>query len=97
MNFLGGTRGSKRPISQNPLLKILSKKYGLILRTVENETETIDLSLFVGKKLEFSKKNNFFVILAYELHNKFLILGKFDDFFFTFFLFFWMIPNDKYT
>ena len=53
-----------------------------MLRTVENKTEIIDLSLFVGKKLEFSKKFNFFVILAYELHNKILILEKFDDFFF---------------
>ena len=82
MNFLGGARGSKRLISQNPLLKIVSKKYGLMLRTVENKTEIIDLSLFVGKKLEFSKFFNFFVILAYELHNKILILENFDDFFF---------------
>ena len=85
MNFLGGARGSKRLISQNPLLKIVSKKYGLMLRTVENKTEIIDLSLFVGKKLEFSKKFNFFVILAYELHNKILILENFDDFFFLLF------------
>ena len=82
MNFLGGARGSKRLIYQNPLLKIVSKKYGLMLRTVENKTEIIDLSLLVGKKLEFSKKFNFFVILAYELHNKILILENFDDFFF---------------
>jgi hypothetical protein len=54
MNFLGGARGSKRLISQNPLLKIVSKKYGLMLRTVENKIEIIILSLFVGKKLEFS-------------------------------------------
>ena len=62
-----------------------------MLRTVENKTEIIDLSLFVGKTLEFSKNFNLFVILAYYLHN---------NFFFTFFLFlqkFWMIPNDKYT
>ena len=85
MNFLGGARGSKRLISQNPLLKIVSKKYGLMLRTVENKTEIIDLSLFVGKKLEFSKNFNFFVILAYELHNKILILENFDNFFFDFF------------
>jgi hypothetical protein len=97
MNFLGGARGSKRLISQNPLLKIVSKKYGLMLRTVENKTEIINLSLFVGKILEFSKKFNIFVILAYELHNRILILEKFDDFFFDFFIFFeefWMIPND---
>ena len=56
MNFLGGARGSKRLISQNPLLKIVSKKYGLVLRTVENKIEIIILSLFVGKKLEFSKR-----------------------------------------
>ena len=85
MNFLGGARGSKRLISQNPLLKIVSKKYGLMLRTVENKTEIINLSLFVGKKLEFSKHFNFFVILAYELHNKILILEKFDDFCFWLF------------
>ena len=85
MNFLGGARGSKRLISQNPLLKIVSKKYGLMLRTVENKTEIIDLSLLVGKKLEFSKNFNFFVILAYELHHKILILEKFDDFFFLLF------------
>ena len=99
MNFLGGARGSKRLISQNPLLKIVSKKYGLMLRTVENKIEIIILSLFVGKKLEFSKNFNIFVILAYELHNRILILEKFDDFFFDFLFFFekfWMIPNDKY-
>ena len=50
MNFLGGARGSKRLISQNPLLKIVSKKYGLMLRTVENKIEIIILSLFVAKK-----------------------------------------------
>ena len=85
MNFLGGARGSKRLISQNPLLKIVSKKYGLMLRTVENKTEISNLSLFVRKKLKFSKNFNFFVILAYELHNKILILEKFDDFFFQLF------------
>ena len=85
MNFLGGARGSKRLISQNPLLKIVSKKYGLMLRTVENKIEIIILSLFVGKKLEFSKNFNIFVILAYELHNRILILEKFDDLFFYFF------------
>ena len=67
-----------------------------MLRTVENKTEIINLSLFVGEKLEFSKIFNFFVILAYELHNKILILEKFDNFFFDFFTF-WMIPNAKYT
>ena len=55
MNFLGGARGSKRLISQNPLLKIVSKKYGLMLRTVENKTEIINLSLFVGKKIGIFK------------------------------------------
>jgi hypothetical protein len=87
MNFLGGARGSERHISQNPLLKIVSKKYGLMLRAVENKIEIIILSLFVGKKLEFSKKFNIFVILAYELHNRILILEKFDDFFSTFWFF----------
>ena len=87
MNFLGGARGSKRLISQNPLLKIVSKKYGLMLRAVENKIEIIILSLFVGKKLEFSKDFNVFVTLAYELRNKILILEKFDDFFFYFFIF----------
>ena len=56
-----------------------------MLRTVENKTEIINLSLFVGEKLEFSKNFNFFVILAYELHNKILIFEKFDDFFFQLF------------
>jgi hypothetical protein len=88
MNFLGGARGSKRLISQNPLLKIVSKKYGLMLRTVENKTEIINLSLFVGKILEFSKKFNILVILAYKLHNRILIFEKFDDFFFLLFNFF---------
>ena len=88
MNFLGGARGSKRLIYQNPLLKIVSKKYGLMLRTVENKTEISDLSLFVRKKLEFSKNFNIFVILAYELHNRILILDKFDDFFFDFLIYF---------
>ncbi len=69
MNFLGETRGSKWLISQNPLLKIVSKKYGLVLRAVENKIEIIILSVFVGKKLKFSKYFNIFVILAYELHN----------------------------
>ena len=95
MNFLGGARGSKRLISQNPLLKIVSKKYGLMLRTVENKIEIIILSLFVGKKLEFSKNFNFFVILAYELHNKILILEKFDDFFFYFFSVFANVLDDS--
>ena len=88
MNFLGGARGSKRLIFQNTLLKIVSKKYGLMLRAVENKIEIIILSLFVGKKLEFSKKINIFVIFVYELHNRILILEKFDDFFFDFFIFF---------
>jgi hypothetical protein len=88
MNFLGGARGSKRLISQNLLLKIVSKKYGLMLRVVENKIEIIILSLFVGKKLEFSKNVNIFVILAYELHNRILILEQFDDFFFRLFKFF---------
>ena len=89
MNFLGGARGSKRLTSQNPLQKIISKKYGVVLRTVENKIEINILSLFVGKKLEFSKKFNVFVILGYELHNRILILEKFDDsFFFTFLSFF---------
>ena len=61
---------------------MISKKYGLVLRTVENKTEIIDLSLFVGKKLEFLKDFNFFVILAYELHNRILILEKSGDFYF---------------
>ena len=95
MNFLGGARGSKRLISQNPLLKIVSKKYGLMLRTVENKTEIIDLSLFVGKILEFSKIFNFFVILAYELHYKILILEKFEDFFFNFFSVFAKVFDDS--
>jgi hypothetical protein len=85
MNFLGGARGSKRLIFQNPLLKIVSEKYGFMLRTVENKAEIINLSFFVGEKLEFSKKFNFFVILGYELHDKILILENFDDFFFYFF------------
>ena len=89
MNFLGGARGSKRLISQNPLLKIVSKKYGLMLRTVENKIEIIILSLFVGKKLEFSKNFKIFVVLAYELHNKILILEKFDNFFFWILITFW--------
>ena len=82
MDFLGGARGSKRLISQNTLLKIISKKYGLMLRTVENKTEIIILSFFIGKELEFSKNFNIFVILAYELHNRILILEKSDDFYF---------------
>ena len=65
-----------------------------MLRTVENKTEIIDLSLFVGKKLEFSKFLNFFVILAFELHNKIFILEKFDDFFFDFFSVFANILDD---
>ena len=56
-----------------------------MLRTVENKIEIVILSFFVGKKLEFSKFFNIFVILAYELHNKILILEKFDDFFFQLF------------
>ena len=91
MNFLGGAGGSKRLISQNPLLKIVSKKYGLMLRTVENKIEITILSFFVGKKLEFSKIFNIFVVLAYELHNKILILEKFDDFFFQLFKTFFQI------
>ena len=59
-----------------------------MLRTVENKIEIIILSLFVGKKLEFSKNFNIFVILAHELHNRILILEKFDDFFFSTFIFF---------
>jgi hypothetical protein len=101
MNFSGGARGSKRLIFQNTLLKIVSKKYGRMLRTVENKIEIIISSLFVGKKLEFSKIFNIFVILAYELHNRIGILEEFDDFFFFDFLKkfenFWMISNDKYT
>ena len=33
--------------------------------------------------MEFSKFFNIFAILAYELHNKILILEKFDNFFFS--------------
>ena len=68
MNYLGGARGSKRLIFQNLLLKIVSKKYGLMLRTVENKIEISTLSLFEGKKLEFFKNFNASEILAYELH-----------------------------
>ena len=56
-----------------------------MLRTVENKIKIVILSFFMGKKLEFSKFFNIFVILAYELHNKILILEKFDDFFFQLF------------
>ena len=59
-----------------------------MLRTVENKIEITILSLFVGKKLEFSKLFNIFVILAYELHNRILILEKVDDFFFDFLIYF---------
>ena len=41
-----------------------------MLRAVDNKIEIIIFSLFVGKKLEFSKKFDIFVILAYELDNK---------------------------
>ena len=55
MIFSGGVRGSKRLIPYNPLLKIVSKKYGPMLRTVENMIENIILSHFVGKKLEATR------------------------------------------
>ena len=88
MNFLGGARGSKRLVYQNPLLKIVSKKYGLMLRTVENKIEIIILSLFEVKKLEFFRNINIFVKLAYELPTRILILKKSVDFFFGFFFLF---------
>jgi phage terminase large subunit len=53
MNFLGGGRGSERLISQNTLLKIVSKKYGLMLRAVENNSKSAVLSNFLKKILEF--------------------------------------------
>ena len=59
-----------------------------MLRTVENKIQISTLSLFEGKKLEFFKIFNIFVILAYELHNRILILEKFDDFFFDFLIYF---------
>jgi hypothetical protein len=49
MNFLGGDRGSERLISQNTLLKIISKKYGLMLRAVENNSKSAVLSNFLAK------------------------------------------------
>jgi hypothetical protein len=83
MNFLGGDRGSKRLIFQNTLLKIVSKKYGLMLRAVESKFQ---IGCFV--KI-FVKTFNILGILAYELPNRILILKKSDDFFFLdFFLFF---------
>ena len=45
--------------------------------------------------MEFSKNFNIFVILAYELHNRILILEKFDDFFSTFFIYFWRVSDDS--
>ena len=41
-----------------------------MLRAVENKIEILILSLFVGKKFEFSKNLNIVVILAYQLHNR---------------------------
>ena len=55
MNFLGGDRGSERLISQNTLLKIISKKYGLMLRAVENNSKSAVLSNFLAKNWNFSK------------------------------------------
>jgi hypothetical protein len=62
MNVLGGARGSKRLISQNPLLKIVSKKCGVMLRTVLFFSYKIHFVTFVAKKLEFSKNFNIFKI-----------------------------------
>ena len=56
-----------------------------MLRAAENKLKIIILSLFVNKKLEFSKFFNIFVILTYEFLNRILILEKFDDFFFGLF------------
>ena len=66
-----------------------------MLRAVENKIEILILSLFVGKKFEFSKFFKFFVILVHELHNKILILEKFDEFFFDFFSVFANILDDS--
>ena len=46
MNFLGGKRGSKRFLSKNLLLKIVSKKCDLMLIV---KYKSVVLSLFVGK------------------------------------------------
>ena len=46
------------------------------------------MSLFVGEKLEFLENSNIFVIFAYELPNRILIVGEFEDFFLLFALFF---------
>ena len=53
------------------------------------------MSLFVKKKFKFFKIFKFFVILAYELPNRILILKKSEDFFLDFFLFFWRFLDDS--
>ena len=46
------------------------------------------MSLFVGEKLEFLENSNIFVIFAYELPNRILIVGECEDFFYFFLSFF---------
>ena len=46
------------------------------------------MSLFVGEKLEFLENSNIFVIFAYELPNRILVVGECEDFFYFFLSFF---------
>ena len=84
MNFLGGDRESKILISQNTLIKIVSKNYGLMLRAVKSKLQISCYVSFCGEKLEFLENFNIFVIFAYELPNRILILEKSEDFFLSF-------------
>jgi hypothetical protein len=71
-----------RLIPQNTLVNLGLKKYGQEWLGLVSKIQISTLSFLIGKKLEFFKIFNIFVILAYELHNIILIMEKFDDFFF---------------
>ena len=89
MNFFRGASGSMRLMSQNTLQKIVLKKQGHFWWVLVSK---LVFGQFLSKKakiLEFFENFNIFVILAYKLHNRILILEKSGDFYFWLFSLFW--------
>ena len=89
MNFFRGASGSMRLMSQNTLQKIDLKKQGGFCWVLVSK---LVFGQFLSKKakiLKFFENFDIFVILAYKIHNRILILEKSGDFYFWLFSRFW--------
>ena len=89
MNFFRGALGSKRLMSQNTLYKIVLKKQGGFWWVLVSKLVFGQFLSEKAKILEFFENFNIFVILAYKLHYRILILEKSGDFNFWLFSLFW--------